>query len=625
MLDSISVSGGRIESHQETARRGSTLEDIAGEASAASLSGPYKVSASYSFEGRTQELRFSTSAPDAAGLFRIKSALRDPERSITYLLDGDVTGLAGKPLYDGTIVVRVANAAPDAEPDAATARRVERRSGASSAAGEQTAKARARPQADTASFFELKGPLKATPDHAELPDFDLIIHAKGRPQIIKGRLALDFAEQTQGRCRAGGPLGRSRCAVRRSGRRRGRAAFAARGAVSVRRARCCATPPNSVTPSSRSLSSRPDLAAISSAISTVALAAGDGERQDRASQGDASRQESHRGLRQARSHGKFGPVFAGPVKLEGSGLRALSRWGSGDRDVSSQASMGNFTLSGERHGRRRRAHACRWRGRAERHQVPRCLEPKGRRAEPDRVVARQRQARSSRASRRRADLAILASGCTGGAATKDGAAPEAEPNLLAQLHDDDVRVTLRVGELLLPNIPAGRLDAGFTLISDTLDVQQLDFAAADAIALERQGSDRALEPGAVGRRRLRIEGDHHRRLAHRRSAVRAARGREPSRSISPRSRRSTSMSVSSRRKRATAPRPRSSSAARPAARTSALIGRAVGDPAKLDRGEYRSRRQRDRRAAAGAARAAVPRPSGRAARRREWRRRQADA
>jgi hypothetical protein len=161
MLDSIRVSGGRIEVTREGAPR-LTLEDIAGEASAASLSGPYKVSASYSFEGRTQELRFSTSAPDTAGLFRIKSALRDPERSIAYLLDGDVTGLAGKPLYDGTIVVRVANAAPDAEPDAATAPDVEGQvqepaqpQGEAPGPGPTQEPA---PQADTASFFELKGP-----------------------------------------------------------------------------------------------------------------------------------------------------------------------------------------------------------------------------------------------------------------------------------------------------------------------------------------------------------------------------------------------------------------------------------------------------------------------------------
>ena len=198
MLDSIRVSGGRIEVTREGAPR-LTLEDIAGEASAASLSGPYKVSASYSFEGRTQELRFSTSAPDTAGLFRIKSALRDPERSIAYLLDGDVTGLAGKPLYDGTIVVRVANAAPDAEPDAATAPDVEGQvqepaqpQGEAPGPGSTQEPA---PQADTASFFELKGPLKANPDHVELPDFDLVIHAKGRPQIFKGRLTLDMADK----------------------------------------------------------------------------------------------------------------------------------------------------------------------------------------------------------------------------------------------------------------------------------------------------------------------------------------------------------------------------------------------------------------------------------------------
>ena len=92
-----------------------TLDDVAGDASAQSLSGPYKVSATYSFEGRPQELRFSTSAPDAAGLFRIKSALRDLDRNTTYLLDGGVTGLGGKPAYDGTIVVRAANVASGSE------------------------------------------------------------------------------------------------------------------------------------------------------------------------------------------------------------------------------------------------------------------------------------------------------------------------------------------------------------------------------------------------------------------------------------------------------------------------------------------------------------------------------
>ena len=41
-----------------------------------------------------------------------------------------------------------------------------------------------------------------------------------------------------------------------------------------------------------------------------------------------------------------------------------------------------------------------------------------------------------------------------------------------------MRVTLRVGELLLPNIPAGTARrARFAFQRDTLEVDQLDFAA----------------------------------------------------------------------------------------------------------------------------------------------------
>ena len=90
---------------------------VKGEASAGSLSGPYKVSAAYAYEGRRQELRFSTSASDADGKFRLKSVLRDPDRAMTYLLEGDVTGLREKPAYAGTIVARIAPSIP-AEPQA---------------------------------------------------------------------------------------------------------------------------------------------------------------------------------------------------------------------------------------------------------------------------------------------------------------------------------------------------------------------------------------------------------------------------------------------------------------------------------------------------------------------------
>ncbi len=119
MLDEVSVSGGRLEVIQPE-RAPFVIEAVDGVASAGSLSGPYKVSATYSFGGRPQEIRFSTSQSGADGLFKLKAALRDPDRSTTYLLDGDVTGLRDKPSYDGDVVMRIAPSAPPA-PQAANA------------------------------------------------------------------------------------------------------------------------------------------------------------------------------------------------------------------------------------------------------------------------------------------------------------------------------------------------------------------------------------------------------------------------------------------------------------------------------------------------------------------------
>jgi hypothetical protein len=60
-------------------------------------------------------------------------------------------------------------------------------------------------------------------------------------------------------------------------------------------------------------------------------------------------------------------------------------------------------------------------------------------------------------------------------------------------------VTLRVGELLLPNIPAGKLDARFGVLRDTLDVERLDFAAPGALALNGKGRIEQLSAAPAGR------------------------------------------------------------------------------------------------------------------------------
>ena len=193
------------------------------------------------------------------------------------------------------------------------------------------------------------------------------------------------------------------------------------------------------------------------------------------------------------TRGKFGPVFAGPVKVEGSGLRPLTRWAAGDRDMSGQASVGDFSFmadavvgdgelkladaSGELSGTKFRG-GLRLQGGARRLVE---LNLDSDRLDLREVIGEGPLWRS-----------WLPSSGTDNAA-------QAGEDLFKQLRGDDMRVTLRVGELLLPDIPAGKLDARFALQGGTLDVEQLDFAAANALALNGKGRIERLDQAPSGR------------------------------------------------------------------------------------------------------------------------------
>ena len=475
LLDSVSISGGKVEITKQGVPQ-LTLDDVSGEANAQSLSGPYKVSANYNFEGRPQELRFSTSTPDATGLFRVKSSLRDLDRNTTYLLDGGVTGLGAQPAYDGTILMRAANVAADSGDEATTdADKENPQSGG--AAGDKTL------------FYELKGPLKATPDRAEFPDFDLTIHAKGHPQIFKGKLTFDFGD----RITANGALTAGFVDLD--------ALFAPPGAEQAPSpATILYMFADEMLDQSGEIRDGTLQVAIEQAslggdlvgAVDMTLAAKDGVLTigglKAVLPGKNSLEASGR-----LSRGKFGPVFAGPVKIAGAGLRPLTRWAAGDRDVSGQASVGDFSfvanasigdgelnladaageLSGTKFNGNLRVHG------GERPLIELNLDS-------DHLDLREVMGEGSLWQFWRP--AAAASGTSA-----------ADKSVFAELPDNDLRVTLRVGELLLPNIPPGKLDARFALQGGMLDVQQLDFAASSALALNGKGRIESLRDKPSGR------------------------------------------------------------------------------------------------------------------------------
>jgi uncharacterized protein involved in outer membrane biogenesis len=482
LLDEISVTDGRIEITRPGQAR-LLIGAVEGEASAGSLSGPYKVSAAYAYEGRRQDLRFSTSASDADGKFRLKSVLRDPDRAMTYLLEGDVTGLREKPAYAGTIVARIAPSVP-AEPQAPEQAGQQPQQ----PAGQQApadAGAKAEPSGDEVptpedhlSAVELKGELNARPDHAELPAFELTIHAKGHSQMMKGKLAVDFGAHPKSE----GELSARWVDVDALLAEAGETELSASGALNAVAEKLLA---EAASVGEGALSVNFEQASIGGDligdIDLVLTARGGAVAIDRLKAqlpGETSLDASGRLIK-----GEGGPVFEGPIKLAGSKLRTLTRWAAGDREMSGQTSVGAFALiakaiigggdlklddaSGELSGTKFSG-AVHFQG-GDRRVIDVNLDS-------DRLDLREVLG----------DSVDWCSWLPASTAKRDEAAAS-EPNLIASLRDDEAHVALRVGELLLPDIPPGKLDAKFTLAKDILDVERLDFSAEGAIALNGNG------------------------------------------------------------------------------------------------------------------------------------------
>ena len=492
LLDSVRVSGGTIEIVKDGVLK-FVFNDIDGEASATSLSGPYKVSAEYDYEGRRQSIRFSTGAMDQTGQFRLKTALRDPDRSTTYQFDGAVTGLGATPAYDGTVLMRMTNL--DALADAA----VETEQDTDFEEAQTPDVVAPSSPRDTASFVELKGPLKASPDGAALPDFDLTIHAAERPQILKGSLDLDFRPPFK----AEGKLAARWIDLDALFGTTGEDKKPSPAAVLYMFAEWVLEDAGKIGQGALTLDiEQAGLGGDLAGGLDMALVSHDGgvtiERLKATLPGGNRVSVSGR-LRD----GDFGPLFSGPMEIDGSGLRALTRWAAGDRGMTGQ-SVGDFSGSafatiGD--GEIKLADVLgevsdtKFRGRfhyqaGETNLIDIDLDS-------DRLDLRE----------------VLGDGplwhawlsANGNAAAQKQASHTEDTSLLKQLRDDNVRATLKVNELLLPNIPSGKLDAKLSLVDGTLDVEALEFLAPGAIALGGKGRIVSLADAPTGRVDLTLQ------------------------------------------------------------------------------------------------------------------------
>ncbi|MGD9400567.1 MAG: AsmA-like C-terminal region-containing protein, partial [Methyloceanibacter sp.] len=484
LLDSVYVTGGTVEVAKDDGTA-HVFRNIDGEASASSLAGPYKVEATYNYEGRQQSIRFSTGFIDDSGRFRVKTALRDPQRSTSYQLDGKVSGLRDVPTYEGAFIMRVSefealSTEEPAQGDGApmTAAGDNESDSEPSKASSEESTPRSLPK--TASFFEVKGPLTATPDRAALTGFELTLHASGRPQILKGDVALDFRPPYKAE-----------------------ATFAARW-IDFDALFGTAASEDAPTPAAvlrmfadwaldeaakvgeGALSLDVEQAGLGGDLAgglTLKLGSVNGgvaiEKLTATLPGE-NRVSTSGTLRK----GTSGPIFEGPVEIDGAGLRALTRWAAGDRAITGQTFVGDFSLSADAKIGEGEIALSNAKGAVSGTPFGGSFHY---RAGETNLIKVDFQSD-------RLDLRETLGGepiWSAWLPTKNGEAVAKNTSdgtkLLKKLQDDEVRAHLEVGELLLPDIAPGRLSAQLSLSGGNLDVQSLAFVAPGAMTLGGQG------------------------------------------------------------------------------------------------------------------------------------------
>lgn len=508
LFDAVHIKGGTVEIIKDGGVA-FVCRNVDGEASGASLAGPYKVSATYEFEGRPQKLRFSTGVIGDEGRVRMKAALRDPARSVSYQLDGMVAGLRASPSYDGSILMRINTREAEAQSkdgaegthgtqEAATQMQpaprlgdgVSQRTERVLAQAEQVAngndKTALRGVRETASFVELKGPLKVSKDGAELPEFDLTVHASGRPQILKGSLSLGFLPPYKADAKLAARWVDFDALL-------GAAATDARpapAAVMVMFADWILDEAGRIGEGSLVLDiEQAGLGGDLAGALQVRLSSDPGGvtiEQLEATLPGENRVSATGYL----SGGSLGPLFNGPVKIDGAGLRALTRWAAGDRAITGGAFIGDFALQADAtigDGRVEFANAKGAVSGTDFH--GRFLYETGATNQIDIDLKSDRLDLREVLGDEPIWGAWLSRANTAEAQALSEASPQAGHGnrLLKLLRGDDVRAKVEVGELLLPDLAPGTLDAQLSLRDGTLDIQSLNFVAPGAITLGGKG------------------------------------------------------------------------------------------------------------------------------------------
>lgn len=173
-LRAVSIVDGRLSLDMNPIGEFARIEDIDGSLSGEAFDGPYKFSGSAKWDGAAREIKLATARPDADGGVRFKATVRVPANANSYVLDGRLGDLSGRPTLGGEISAKI-----DMEASGTIVR--------ADATG-PTDKVRERPQLDVKARVD--GGLGQLRLSAIVASFENI----GQPQLVEGEARSTWGE-----------------------------------------------------------------------------------------------------------------------------------------------------------------------------------------------------------------------------------------------------------------------------------------------------------------------------------------------------------------------------------------------------------------------------------------------
>ncbi len=167
-LNSVEINSATVNIWRGNPEPDSVIENLNGELSARSLSGPYKFTGNFQLEDKLRDLKFSTGRPEKNGEIRLKASVRSPEAKESFSIDGAVRGVSAIPVFKGVFNARLADdTASDEKKDADK-------------------------KAESPAPFEIKSEIFAGLTGAQFNDVELVVTRNDKPQTVRGLLDIKF-------------------------------------------------------------------------------------------------------------------------------------------------------------------------------------------------------------------------------------------------------------------------------------------------------------------------------------------------------------------------------------------------------------------------------------------------